>query len=106
VKTMICAKNHKQGDLFDPWAHLGPKRRNLLDKSWAGLFRERILEALPVEELMPFSKEGFGRPTKELRLALRPVYVFKELFLLIRRDSRKILFPAAINSQPASQTAE
>ncbi len=66
VKTMIYAKNHKQGDLFDPWTHLGPKRRKLLDRSWAGLFREHILEELPVDELMPFFKEDFGRPTKEL----------------------------------------
>lgn len=63
---MIYAKNHKQGDLFDPWSHLGPKRRKLLDESWAGLFREQILEELPVDELMPFFKEDFGRPTKEL----------------------------------------
>ncbi len=63
---MIYVKNHKQGDLFDPWAHLGPKRRKLLDKSWAGLFREHILEELPVDELAPFFKEDWGRPTKEL----------------------------------------
>jgi hypothetical protein len=36
---------------------------------------------------------------------LRPVYVFKERFLLIWRESRKILFPAIINHQLASQTA-
>lgn len=66
VKIMLCAKNHKQGDLFDPWDHLGPKRRKLLDESWAGLFREHILEELPVDELRPFFKEDFGRPTKEL----------------------------------------
>jgi DDE family transposase len=63
---MINVKNHKQGNLFDPWAHLGPKRRKLLDESWAGLFREHILEELPVDELMPFFKEDWGRPTKEL----------------------------------------
>jgi len=63
---MIRTKNHKQGCLFDPWAHLGPKRRKLLDKSWAGLFREHILEDLPVGEIAPFFKDDFGRPTKEL----------------------------------------
>jgi DDE family transposase/transposase-like protein DUF772 len=64
--AVIKIKNHKQGDLFDHWAHLGPKRRRLLDKSWAGLFREHILEELPVDELTPFFKDDFGRPTKEL----------------------------------------
>lgn len=63
---MIYVKNHKQGDLFDPWAHLGPKRRKLLDESWAGLFREHILEELPVDELMRYFKDDWGRPTKEL----------------------------------------
>ena len=63
---MIKTKNHKQGDLFDPWAHLGPKRRKLLEGSWAGLFREHILEELPVDEIAPFFKADFGRPTKEL----------------------------------------
>ena len=63
---MIRIKDHKQGNIFDPWAHLGPKRRKLLDESWAGLFREHILQELPVEELMPFFKFDRGRPTKEL----------------------------------------
>lgn len=70
---MIKVKNHKQCDLFDPWAHLGPKRRKLLNQSWAGLFREHILEELPVDELMPFFREDFGRPSKELYTAMGAV---------------------------------
>jgi hypothetical protein len=45
---------------------LGPKRRKLLDESWAGLFRKDILCELPVDKLVPFFTEDFGRPTKEL----------------------------------------
>jgi len=45
---------------------LGPKRRKLLDESWAGLFRKDILCELPVDKLSPFFTEDFGRPTKEL----------------------------------------
>jgi hypothetical protein len=37
---------------FNPWSHLGRKRRKLLDEFWAGLFREHILEELPVDELL------------------------------------------------------
>ncbi|MFO8056795.1 MAG: hypothetical protein R6V10_05835 [bacterium] len=59
-------KNDKQGHLFNPWGHLGEKRRKLLEESWAGLFREHILEELPVDEIAPFFKADFGRPTKEL----------------------------------------
>jgi len=48
--------------MFDPWGYLGEKRRKLLDESWAGLFREHILNELPVEKMAPFFDEDFGRP--------------------------------------------
>lgn len=67
---MIRIKNHKQQELFDPWRFLSPKRRKLLDQSWAGLFREELLCELPVNELASNFKEDFGRPTKELHTAL------------------------------------
>ena len=67
---MIRIKDHKQGELFDPWGHLSPKRRELLDKSWAGLFRKHLLCELPVAEIAPSFTEDFGRPTKELHAAL------------------------------------
>lgn len=51
---MIRIKNHKQEDLFDPWSFLSPKRRQILDQSWAGLFWEELLCELPVNELAPF----------------------------------------------------
>jgi hypothetical protein len=67
---MIHIKDHKQGELFDPWSFLSPKRRRLLDQSWAGLFKKHILCELPVGKLAPFFAEGFGRPTKELHTVL------------------------------------
>lgn len=67
---MIRIKNHKQQELFDPWRFLSPKRRKLLDQSWAGLFREELLCELPVNEFSSNFKEDFGRPTKELHTAL------------------------------------
>jgi hypothetical protein len=67
---VIRIKNHKQGNLFDPWSFLGPKRRQLLDQSWAGLFQKEILCELPVDRIAPFFTDGFGRPTKELYTVL------------------------------------
>jgi hypothetical protein len=67
---MIHIKNQKQSELFDPWAFLGPRRRKLLDQSWAGLFQKELLDELPVGKLIPFFTHGFGRPTKELYTAL------------------------------------
>lgn len=63
---MIHIKDHKTRDMFNPFAHLGPKRLALLEKSWAHLFREEILHRLPVEKLFPFYDEQKGRRTKEL----------------------------------------
>lgn len=67
---MIHAKDHKQGYLLDPWDYLGPKRRKLMEESWAGFFREEILNNLPVGELARHFEDGIGRPTKELFTAL------------------------------------
>lgn len=63
---MFHVKNHKQAHIFDPWGHLGPKRRKLLDESWSGLFQQEILPALPVETLRGHYHDWNGRPTKEL----------------------------------------
>ena len=63
---MIKTNDHNQRHLFDPWDFLSPKRRKLLDDSWAGLFQKEILRSLPVNLIKPcFSREA-GRPTKEL----------------------------------------
>jgi hypothetical protein len=67
---MLRANDHKTLYLIDPWGHLGPKRRKLLDESWAGLFREHILSGLPVHKIAPCYTDGFGRPTKEIYSSL------------------------------------
>ena len=67
---MIRFNDHKQQPLFDPWDHISPKRRQMLDRSWPGLFREYILPELPVRTFSPFFNPGFGRPTKDLSTVL------------------------------------
>jgi len=67
---MINITNHKQELLFDPWSHISPKRRQILELSWAGLFRKDILCELPVKELAPFFNNDFGRPSKELHTVI------------------------------------
>jgi hypothetical protein len=63
---MIRTNDHKQMHLFDPWDFLSPKRRKMLDESWAGLFQQEILRSLPVNLVKPFFSKTMGRPTKEL----------------------------------------
>ena len=67
---MIHIKNHRQQDLFDPWRFVSPKRRELLDQSWASLFQKELLCELPVGEVASFFNDDFGRPTKELHTVL------------------------------------
>ena len=67
---MIRIKNQKQKVLFDHWSFLSPKRRELLDQSWAGLFHKELLCELPVGKVAPFFTDGFGRPTKEMYTVL------------------------------------
>ncbi len=67
---MISINDNKTPMLIDPWHFLGPKRRDLLGGSWAGLFREEILTVLPVEGLAEHFTSGKGRPGKELHTAL------------------------------------
>jgi hypothetical protein len=63
---MLTIRDHQTGDLFDPWEHLGEKRRRLLDRSWAAVFREHLLNHLPVAELAARFSRELGRPTKDL----------------------------------------
>ena len=63
---MITVKDHSAGYLFDLWNYIGPKRRKLLDKSWAGVFRTFLLEKLPVSRIARHFTDGMGRPSKEL----------------------------------------
>jgi len=63
---MINIKNHKTLNIFDPFAFLGPKRKKLIDTSWAKLFRDQILPELPVDKIFKKYHWFMGRPTKEL----------------------------------------
>ena len=67
---MLTLRDHQSRELFDPWEHLVGKRRRLLELSWAGVFREFLLEHLPVNELAAGFRDGHGRPSKDLSVAL------------------------------------
>ena len=83
---MFHIKDRKTGQLFDQWRYLGPKRRKLLDESWAGLFREKILPELPVERMTPFFSPDQGRPTKEL-YAMLGALLFQQIFDLTDEET-------------------
>jgi hypothetical protein len=64
--AMIYTKDHKTLNMFDPLERFGPKRRKLLEQSWAQVFRDEILPELPVELLSKSYHASMGRPSKEL----------------------------------------
>lgn len=63
---MIRAKDHKTSYMFDPFGYLGPKRRKMLNDSWAGVFRDHVRHVLPVHLLAKHYSSDHGRPTNEL----------------------------------------
>jgi hypothetical protein len=85
-KRVFHTKDRKTGQLFDQWRYLGPKRRKLLDESWAGLFREKILPELPVERMTSFFSSDMGRPTKELYAMLGTI-LFQQIFDLTDEET-------------------
>ena len=63
---MIHIKDHKTLNMFDSLPYLGPKRRMLIESSWAKLFRDHVLFSLPVDKIFNNYHWSMGRPTKEL----------------------------------------
>ena len=75
---MFHVRDRRTGSLFDPWAYLGPKRRKLLDRSWAGLFRKEILPHLPVDAITAAFHTRLGRPSKDA-YTLMGALVFQQM---------------------------
>ena len=67
---MLTIRDRLTGDLFDRWSDMNPKRRALLERSWAGVFREHLLDELPVHELAKGLTVRVGRPSKDLHVVL------------------------------------
>jgi hypothetical protein len=63
---MRNVKNPNQLYIFDPWKFLTPKRRQMLEAEWPGLFQKHILPSLPVGNIAKHFDSDLGRPTKEL----------------------------------------
>ena len=58
---MIRTNHPGQLDIFDKWGFLSPKRRKMLDSSWAGLFREAVLPSLLNEPRRKMQKKRGDR---------------------------------------------
>ena len=67
---MLTLRDHDSAAPSDLRIQLGAKRKQLLDRSWAGVFRDYLLLELPVGELAPHFSKDFGRPSKDLHVVL------------------------------------
>ena len=67
---MYTLRDRLTGDLFDRWSEMGEKRRLLLDRSWAGVFRDHLLNDLPIDELLLHFDDRLGRPSKDLHIVV------------------------------------
>jgi len=91
---MIRTNNPNQMTFIDPLEEFGPKRKKLLEKSWAYFFRHHILPEIPIQKVTRhFSR--FGRPSKELYSSLG-VLILQQTFDLTDKD---ILYQLAFSSQ-------
>jgi hypothetical protein len=67
---MFTLHDRRTGELFDRWSDLGDKRRRLMERSWAGVFRDHLLVELPVDDLCRHLDERMGRPSKDLHVVI------------------------------------
>ncbi len=63
---MVHFNDHHTDRIIDPWYYLSPKRRKLLENSWAGLFRKELLKKIPANKIAKHFNDNMGRPTKEI----------------------------------------
>lgn len=60
---MITIRGHRTAVLFDPWENLDSKRRAMLERGWAGVFRKHLLRELPAGEFAEAFCAEHGRPS-------------------------------------------
>jgi hypothetical protein len=76
---------------MEPWrGYLSDKKIKLLDKSWAGTFRNNILPVMPVNVLSMNYSEDQGRPTKDLLTAMGAA-ILQQIFNLTDEETRQQL---------------
>jgi len=67
---MITLRERRIPDLFDRRSDMGQKRRLLPDRSWARVFRDHLLDDLPIQELLPHFDDRLGRLSKDLYIVI------------------------------------
>ena len=76
---MFRTDSSQQDSFINPFDFLGPKRKELLEAGWAALFKNHLIDQIPVEEIKACFHKKMGRPTKEIRTMLG-VLLLQQMF--------------------------
>lgn len=87
---MFTIRDRLTGELFDRWSGMSRKRRALLERSWASVFRKHLLDELPVQELAKGLTERVGRPSKDLHVVLGAL-ILQQMFDLTDKSTVEAL---------------
>jgi len=87
---MLRINSNLQTTLLDPFEFLGPKRKAMLEGSWAYLFREMLYGELPVDAIKHAFHSDLGRPSKELHTMLG-VLLLQQMFDLTDEETQRHL---------------
>jgi hypothetical protein len=92
----IKTRNNSYLPGLEPWpANLNERKIKILKSSWAGVFRDHLLETLPIHAVSLHFSKTMGRPTKEL-VTVVGACVFQQVFDLSDVETRDQL---AFNEQ-------
>lgn len=99
----------RQSSCYDPFEHvLAPAARKHLQEGWQGVFRETVLEVLPVEVLAPHFHQTLGRPTKELYAMAGLLFIQEFRHWTAEQAAEAFMLDVgvqyALNRDPALQT--
>lgn len=89
-KKMKRIDDHFTKCFWEPWEHLGEQRLQMMEKSWAGVFRQYLLKQLPVEKIARRFDDHNGRPSKEL-YAMLGVMILQQTFDLTDAETEATL---------------
>ena len=76
---MFRTDSCQQDSFIDPFDFLGPKRKELLETGWAALFRNHLIDRIPVDKIKSCFHDTMGRPSKEIRSMLG-VLLLQQMF--------------------------
>ena len=89
---MFRTDSFQQDSFINPFDFLGPKRKELLETGWAALFRNYLIDQIPMDKIKASFHNTMGRPTKEIRTMLG-VLLLQQMFDLTDSETiRQLAF--------------